>query len=680
MEGAKFWSTLDAASAYWSMPLSETDKEKTAFSVPGKGKFEFNVTPYGLSNAGASYQRMIDICLAGLPLNRILAYIDDIVIFTSTFDQHMKELTAVFTRLRRSNISLKASKCVFASDKVDFSGYELSSHGIQPQKRLTEAINDFPCPESKREVRQFLGLAGFYRNFIQDFADISRPLNRLTGDGVPFAWDTNYQQAFELMKQRLASEPVLAFPRLGEPFIVDVDASDYAAGGVLIQEGSDGQLHPVAYFSTAFNKSQQNFAPTTAEAFALMLAVRHWYVYLAGTHFTLNSDHNPLVYLRKQKDPRGKFGRWITELEEFDYTVKYVPGVKNVKADPFSRNRAADTVQPDSQFDCKIYAMVDNHTFVEQLRMEQNLDRVISKAKQILLQGGVIEMGRLKRVQKQMRIENDLLTKSGRPILPASLRKFIVHEFHSIGHFGSDKLYAQLKQHYYWPNMYGYISLFIKSCTICQQVKCDTSPPKAPLVPMVIPDAPMQFISLDIAYMPLDNHGYQFVLLIGDIFSKFIQAVALKDQTSHSIAEGFLKNWIYVHGTPFYLLTDQGSNVDGEIVTEICNIFGIEKSRSSAYHSQGNGFAERNIRSVRDMLRAVLLHRKMRQTQWRQLLPGLVFALNMSESKAIKCVPYNVVFGGNAILPQDVLFDHNEHTRLADVTTLPIIPKKSNLR
>ena len=168
-----------------------------------------NVTPYGVSNAGASYQRMMDICLAGLPPDRILAYMDDIVIFTSTFDQHMKELTAVFTRLRGSNISLKASKCVLASDKVDFLGHELSSHGIQPRKRLTEAINDFPWPESKREVRQFLGLAGFYRNFIQNFADISRPLNRLTSDGVPFASDTNCQQAFELMKQRLASESIV---------------------------------------------------------------------------------------------------------------------------------------------------------------------------------------------------------------------------------------------------------------------------------------------------------------------------------------------------------------------------------------------------------------------------------------------------------------------------------------
>ena len=185
--------------------------------------------------------------------------------------------------------------------------------------------------------------------------------------------------------------------------------------------------------------------------------------------------------------------------------------------------------------------------------MEQNSDPVISKAKQIVLQGGVIETGRIKGVQKQLRIENDLFTKSGRSILPASLRKFIVHEFHSTAHFGSDKIYAQLKQRYYWPNVYGYISLFIKSCTIWQQVKCHTSPAKTPLIPVVIPDAPLQFFSLDIAYMPLDNHGYQFVLSIGDIFSKFIQAVALKGQTSYSIVKGLLKNWICVHGTPFYL-------------------------------------------------------------------------------------------------------------------------------
>ena len=166
----------------------------------------------------------------------------------------------------------------------------------------------------------------------------------------------------------------------------------------------------------------------------------------------------------------------------------------------------------------------------------------------------------------------------------------------------------------------------------------------------------MQFISLDIACVPKDMNGYQYILLIGDVFSKYIQAVPLKDQTAPTITEAFERQWAYIHGTPSYLLTDQGLNVDGEVMSETCNSIGTEKRRSSAYHSQGNGFAERNIRSVKDVLRAVLLHQKLRQLKWRSLLPSLVFALNTSESKATGCIQHNVVFGRSAVLPQDILF------------------------
>ena len=273
MEGARFWSTLDAASAYWSIPLAEEDKEKTAFSVP-RGKFEFNRTPYGLTNAGATYQRMIDICLSGLPPDRVLAYMDDIVIFSKTYQEHLHTLETVFKRLLAAGITLKLSKCIFASNKVDFLGYELSEEGVKPQKRLTEAILTFATPLNRKELRRFLGLAGFYRRFIPQFASISRPLNRLTSDNVNFQWTDECDTAFNTLKQKLSSEPVLAFPKLGEPFVVEVDASDYAVGGVLAQLGNDNDLHPVAYMSIALNPSQQNWCPYSKEAYALLLATR----------------------------------------------------------------------------------------------------------------------------------------------------------------------------------------------------------------------------------------------------------------------------------------------------------------------------------------------------------------------------------------------------------------------
>ena len=660
MHGSRYWTTLDAASAYWSMPLCEEDKEKTAFSVP-RGKFEFNVTPYGLTNAGASYQRMMDICLAGLPPERILAYLDDIVIFSPTFEDHLVDLRNVFERLRAANISLKASKCVFASDEVEYLGYELSRNGIKPQRKLTEAILSYQTPENRKELKRFLGLIGFYRNFIDGFGNISHPLNKLTSENVPFVWSEECKLAFENLKSRLAAKPVLAFPCLGRNFVVDVDASDTAFGGVLMQTGEDGQLHPVAYFSDAVQKSQSGWAPTTKEAFALILATRHWHVYLAGVEFILNSDHNPLQYMREQKDPRGKFGRWIMELEEYSYKVNYIPGVENVRADPLSRNKGASATQPTENFEDKIYAIfADDKTFKEQLKAEQDIDPVLSIVKTCVREGKAISQGRLKRVQQQLRVEGDILTKSGRPVVPASLRKYVLDNVHNIAHFGVDKVYATIKDRFYWPNMYAYISTFISSCETCQKTNCDTRPPRAPLIPMFIPSAPMQLISLDIAYMPPDNDGYRYILLIGDTFSKFIDAVPLREQTAPAIVKAFSSTWLYLHGNPHFLLSDQGSNVDGDIMREFCNTFGIEKRRSSAYHSQGNGFAERNIRSIREVLRSALLDRRLEQTKWRKVLPELVFALNCSHSKAIQAVPYEVVFGRKATLPIDLLMNTSD--------------------
>ena len=238
------------------MPLEENSKEKTAFSVP-RGKFEFNVTPYGLCNAVPSYQRMIDITLYGLPTDRVLAYMDDIGIFTATFDDHMQSLRAVFEKLKEAGITLKLEKCEFACEAIDFVGYNISNEGIKPQKILTEAIINFSSPTSKKELKRFLGMIGFYRNFIESFSKISKPLNNLTSDKIEFIWDSNCENAFSKLKHCLSSPPVLSFPRINEPFIVEVDASDNAIGGILSQYNSSAELHPVAYFSTTLRKSHK---------------------------------------------------------------------------------------------------------------------------------------------------------------------------------------------------------------------------------------------------------------------------------------------------------------------------------------------------------------------------------------------------------------------------------------
>ena len=533
-------------------------------------------------------------------------------------------------------------------------GFHLSEEGIQPQQGLTDAINSFTPPTNKKEVKRFLGLAGFYRHFIKDFARISKPLTRLTSDHVNFEWTDSESNAFETLKQKLSSAPVLAFPEFGAPFIVETDASDEAVGGVLSQYKSDGNIHPVGYFSNTLDACKQKWSTHTKEAYAVVAATRHWYVYLMGKPFTLFTDHNPLVYLCKQKDPRGKYARWIAELEELDYNIEYIPGGQNVKADALSRNTAGNAL-PEDKFDDKIYFLerADKH-FLEQVRLEQNENETISILKRKLKENATIDQGRYKRVQKQLRIENGILTKSGRIVIPPCMRQHVTGIYHSTAHHGFEKLYPVLKERFYWPSMNVFIQNFINSCSTCQRCKADRVTPKAPLISTFIPEAPMQFVSMDIATLPTDEEGYKYIFLIGDVFSKYIVAEPMKDQLASTISDVIWQKWINVYGCPKYLLSDQGSNVDGETVRSLCEKLGIEKRRSSAYHSQGNGFAERNIRSIREILRTILHERRVSQKKWRKLLPEVVFSLNSTKSASTKYAPSELVFGRCPRLPEDI--------------------------
>ena len=657
MHGAVYWSSLDAASAYWAMPIREVDKEKTAFSVP-RGKFEFNVMSYGLCNAGASYQRLMDLTLSGLPPDRTLAYMDDIVVYTKTFDEHVTALDAVLTRLGESGIQLRADKCVLGVHDLEFLGFELSKKGIKPQKRLTQAVRDFPAPKSRKEVRRFLGLSGFYRSFIKHYATIAKPLSELTSEKVNFKWTEEREKSFNDLKNALLSAPVLAFPQPSKEFVLEVDASGVAVGGVLSQYQNDGLLHPVAFFSTALKPEQRDWSPYNQEAFAMVCAVEHWHVYLTGNTFVLNSDHSPLVSLRKKEKLRGKVARWIALLESFDFEVKHLPGKENQKADALSRNPGAAKDQPEDILDDMVDTiLVENDTFVQQLRNEQEKFLPIASTKRSVEEGVPVEEGQLKRIRKQLRIENGILTKSGRPIVPPSMRRYVYDKYHQMNHFATEKMYQLLQKRFYWPNMYSFIQNEVSSCVTCSQCKADSPTAKAPLVPLREPQSPMEFIALDIAYMPTDVNGHSYILLIGDVFSKYIEAVPLKDQTAVSIKLALWEQWLTRYSYPQFLLTDQGSNVDGEVMNELCTNFNIEKRRTSGYHSQGNGFAERNIRTVKELFQTLLLEHKLPQNLWTELLPSIIFALNTSESSATKCAPYQVIFGREPTFPTDILMD-----------------------
>ena len=549
---------------------------------------------------------------------------------------------------------------MFAASEVEYVGFLLSEEGIRPQSKLTEAILNFGTPRNKKEVKRFLGMAGFYREFIEHFATMADPLNQLTKDSVVFVWSIECVEAFESLKKALASAPVLAFPRTNTEFIVTVDASKTAVGGELSQIQEDGRVHPIAYFSNSLKETQRDWAPYTQEAFALVVATQHWDTYLRGNRFILHSDHNPLVYLRRKKNPKGMIARWISELESFDYEVKYISGKSNSKADALSRNHGAQPIKlNEDKFEESIYTISNEENFNAQIKMEQSNDPVISAARKCVEKNIPVKEGQLKRVSKQLRIQDDVLTKNGRPIIPPPLRKYVVAEFHQTGHFGIEKLYNQMKDRFYWPKMYMYLSNHLAECDTCQRCKVDPVTPKAPLVPIYEPQAPLEFISLDVTHFPTTKNGSKYILLIGDVFSKYVEAAPMPDQKAETIRDTFWGKWIMKFGCPTYLLSDQGSNVDGEVVHSLCEEFNIQKRRTSGYHSQGNGFAERNIRSVREIFRTLLLDFELPQNQWERLIPSVIFALNTSISNTTKCIPYEVLYGRKPVLPIDLVMNSN---------------------
>ena len=361
--------------------------------------------------------------------------------------------------------------------------------------------------------------------------------------------------------------------------------------------------------------------------------------------------------------------------------MEYKPGKQNTVPDALSRIVNPTEHEPIDDLDEKIYnVFTEGENFKDQLREEQRNDAVIADAKDKVESGVKIDKGRFRHVQKQLRVEDGILMKSGRQVVPPNLRRFITEQLHDAAHSGSGKLYETIQKKFYWPNLYRYVQNHVSACEVCQKCKPSTKPPRAPLLPIQEPEYPMQFITLDIAWMVKDEEGYQYILLIGDLFSKYVTAVPLKDQTADTICNSLNQEWILVHGVSNFLLSDQGSNVDGKIMNEVCAKFGIEKRRTSAYHSQGNGFAERSIRNVKELFRTHLLANKLHQRKWRSVLKDVVFALNTTVSAATKCVPYTLVHGRDVVVPEDVKLGRSKDQFGRDIVSASDYAEELKLR
>ncbi|CAK9832809.1 Retrovirus-related Pol polyprotein from transposon 297 [Anthophora retusa] len=353
---AKYFSTFDLASGFHQI-VADQDAPKTAFSTP-YGHYQFNRMPFGLRNAPSTFQRLMDSVLSGLQGNEMFVYLDDIVIYASSMTEHNIKFRKLADRLRRANLKLQPDKCEFLRTEVAYLGHVIGHDGVKPDPRNVEAVRAFPVPKTTKNIKQFLGLAGYYRRFIPKFSHIAKPLTTLLKKDAKFEWRTEQERSFNTLKEMLCTEPILQYPDFTKPFIVTTDASGHAVGAVLSQ-GKIGRDLPIAYASRLLNATESNYAVIEKECLAIMYVVQHFRPYLYGREFTLVTDHRPLVWMHNVKDPSSRLVRWRLKLAEFEYRVIYKEGKANMNTDALSRNPVRIfplNADSDSSDDCALFA------------------------------------------------------------------------------------------------------------------------------------------------------------------------------------------------------------------------------------------------------------------------------------------------------------------------------------
>ena len=335
LSGAKWFSTLDLKSVYWQVELDGQDKEKTAFTT-GNGLWQFRVMPFGLCNAPATFERLMEQVLAGLPLHVCLVYLDDILVPGKTFEEELANLRKVFERLKEAKLKLSPKKCTLFQQEVTYLGHVVSEAGVAMDPEKVKVVQTWPIPKTIKEVRSFLGLCSYYRRFIPAFADIAHPLHQYSQLGKSFAWTSDAEQAFQHLKNALTKAPILGYPLSDGEFLLDTDASNTGIGAVLSQL-QNGQERVVAYYSRALTRPERQYCVTRRELLAVVNAVQHFHPYLYSRHFTVRSDHAALRWLLNFRHPEGQIARWLQRLQEYDFRIEHRAGLKHGNADALSR-------------------------------------------------------------------------------------------------------------------------------------------------------------------------------------------------------------------------------------------------------------------------------------------------------------------------------------------------------
>ena len=580
LNGSCFFSTIDLCSGYWQMALDNDAKLKTAF-ISSKGLFHFERLPFGLSNAVAFFQRTMETIFDGIPFAKV--YIDDIMVHSKTFEEHLIHLEEVFKRLREANLKIKPSKCLFGSRETTFLGYDININGIKPNNEKIKAMLNYPAPINQKQVKRFLGLASYYRKFIPNYSSITEPINKLLKKGVKYIWSEKCQRNFKLIIYYLTNPPLLAFPAFKKDFFLQTDASGIGLGAVLVQLDKDGNERVLGYASRLLKDPERNYYATELECLAIVWATEHFRPYLYGRRFKIYSDHNPLVHMKNIKNKSARVTRWKLSLAEYDYEIEYKKGSLNSNADALSRIETEIEATKSHQINSVL-----STDLPENIKEAQLNDKFASKI-----------INNIER-EKNYILENNILFRKTTSritlVIPTAMKETVLRMCHNDmggGHLGFKKTWPKLRDRFYWPNMYKDTEDWIKSCVECAKRKSPKQITKIEMHPIESPDTPFDKLGVDIlGPLTVTSQGNKYIVVFTDYLTRWPEAFPIKKIDAKTIAKIFVNEIISRHSAPSVLLSDQGAQFMSSLVKETCDYLLVTKINTTAYHPQTNGLTE----------------------------------------------------------------------------------------
>ncbi|KAL0543870.1 hypothetical protein IC582_018975 [Cucumis melo] len=652
LQGATVFSKIDLRSGYHQLRIKDEDIPKTAFRSR-YGHYEFIVMSFGLTNAPAVFMDLMNRVFREFLDTFVIVFIDDILIYSKTEAEHEEHLRMVLQTLRDNKLYAKFSKCEFWLKHVSFLGHVVSKAGVSVDPAKIEAVTGWTRPSTVSEVRSFLGLAGYYRRFVENFSRIATPLTQLTRKGAPFVWSKACEDSFQTLKQKLVTAPVLTVPDGSGNFVIYSDASKKGLGCVLMQQGK-----VVAYASRQLKSHEQNYPTHDLELAAVVFALKIWRHYLYGEKIQIFTDHKSLKYFFTQKELNMRQRRWLELVKDYDCEILYHPGKANVVADALSRkvshSAALITRQAPLHRDlerAEIAVSVGAVTMqLAQLTVQPTLRLRIIDAQSndpyLVEKRGLAEAGQT--TEFSLSSDGGLLFER-RLCVPSdsAVKTELLSEAHSSPfsmHPGSTKMYQDLKRVYWWRNMKREVAEFVSKCLVCQQVKAPRQKPAGLLQPLSIPEWKWENVSMDfITGLPRTLRGFTVIWVVVDRLTKSAHFVPGKSTyTASKWAQLYMSEIVRLHGVPVSIVSDRDARFTSKFWKGLQTAMGTRLDFSTAFHPQTDGQTERLNQVLEDMLRACALEFP---GSWDSHLHLMEFAYNNSYQATIGMAPFEALYG-----------------------------------